>query len=143
MNGFHQDDPINPLTERIIGSAIRVHRALGPGLLESAYEACFAHDLRLDGLRVERQVAVPLVYRELRVERAYRMDLLVEECVVVEIKVVARFGPVDVSQVLTYLRLAHLRVGLLFNFNVDVLARGGIKRILCADESAGRVLDGR
>lgn len=95
-----------------------------------AYEDCFAIELRHRGFQVEQQVPLPLVYRGVRVRRAYRLDLLVEDTVVVEIKVAERLAPVHVSQVLTYLRLTDLRVGLLFNFNVKALAAGGFKRIL-------------
>jgi GxxExxY protein len=127
---FHHRDPSNPLTSKIIGAAITVHRQLGPGLLESAYEACLAAELRHGGLRVARQVPVPLVYRDVRLDVGYRMDLLVEDEVVVELKVVSELAPVHTSQVLSYLRLSGLRAGLLFNFNTDALAAGGIRRIL-------------
>lgn len=127
---FFEGDPINPLTRKIIGAAITVHRALGPGLLESAYEACLTAELRIIGLEVERQVVVPVTYRDIELECGYRMDMLVEREVVVEAKVVAKLIPIHVSQVLTYLRLAELRVGLLFNFNVDALVAGGMKRVL-------------
>ena len=107
-----------------------MHRHLGPGLLESSYEACLAEELRLAGLTVRRQVEVPLEYRGLRLRCGYRIDMLVEETVIVELKVVAKLAKIHVAQVLTYLRLAELNVGLLFNFNVEALAAGGIKRIL-------------
>lgn len=124
------DAELNELTRRIIGGAIEVHRHLGPGLLESTYETFLALELRIDGLRVERQVPVPVEYRGRRVECGYRIDMLVEKSVVVELKVVDAFHKVHVSQVLTYLRLAELRVGLLLNFNVDALSDGGIRRVL-------------
>lgn len=130
MGGFHADDEINPLTHAVIGGAIAVHRFLGPGLLESTYETCLAAELRHLGLRFERQVPLSLVYRDVRLDRAYSMDLLVERQLVVELKVVAALAPVHVSQVLTYLRLARLRVGLLLNFNVPALSAGGIRRVL-------------
>jgi GxxExxY protein len=117
------------LTERIIGAAIAVHRALGQGLLESAYEHCLLLELEAGGLAVRRQVPVDLVYREHRVEGAYRIDLLVEEVVVVEVKAVERMLPLHGSQVLTYVRLAGCKVGLLLNFNVDRLA-DGMKRVV-------------
>lgn len=130
MSEFHEQDPVNALTRRIIGGAIEVHRALGPGLLEKTYEVCLAEELRYRGLEVRRQVAVPVVYRGVRVAAGYRIDLLVEETVVVELKAVEAFHKAHVSQVLSYLRLAERRVGLLFNFNVPVLAAGGLKRVL-------------
>ena len=105
-------------------------REPGPGLLESAYEACLAAEFRFMGLEVERQVVVPVTYRDIELECGYRMDMLVEREVVVEAKLVAKLIPIHVSQVLTYLRLADLRVGLLFNFNVDALVAGGMKRVL-------------
>jgi GxxExxY protein len=107
-----------------------VHRHLGAGLLESTYEHCLMEELKYLGLGVERQVAVPLVYRSLRLEAGYRIDLLVEKEVVVELKAVEKLHPVYTAQLLSYLRLAGLRAGLLFNFNVEVLVRGGLKRIL-------------
>lgn len=119
-----------PRTGHIIGGAIEVHRALGPGMLESAYEACLEAELRHRGLRVRRQVPCRLRYRDVDLDCGYRMDMLVEGEVVVELKVVERLAPVHVSQVLSYLRLSRLRTGLLLNFNVDALAAGGIKRIL-------------
>lgn len=130
MEGSFRPDPTDRMTRRIIGAAIEVHRELGPGLLESTYEACLAAELRYRGLRFEQQLAVPIVYRDARIASGYRIDLLVERTVVVELKVARRLDPVHVSQVLSYLRLAGLRVGLLFNFNVPALAAGGIRRVL-------------
>lgn len=112
------------LTETIIGAAIQVHRELGPGLLESAYEACLAYELEQRGLRVERQRALPLKYRGVTLDCGYRVDLLVDERVVVEIKVLEALQPVHKAQLLSYLRLSGCKVGLLINFNVDVLKRG-------------------
>jgi GxxExxY protein len=103
---------------------------LGPGLLEKTYEVCFEAELRHRGISAERQVPLPVVYRDVRLDCGYRIDLLVEGLVVVELKVVEKLAPVHVSEILTYLRLADLGVGLLFNFNVTALAAGGIKRIL-------------
>lgn len=137
MSGLLADDEINGLTHRIIGAAITVHRSLGPGMLESTYEVCLAAELRHRGLRVERQVAVPLVYRDVDIRCAYRMDLLVEETVAVELKVADKLHKRHVAQLVTYLRFADLRVGLLFNFNVPVLAAGGFKRILRPGGQAG------
>ncbi len=118
-----------PTTETVIGSAIRVHRALGPGLLESAYQACLAHELGLGGHRVECEVEVPVSYRGLVVRPAYRIDLLVNETVVVEVKAVERLHPIHEAQLLTYLRVGGYRTGLLLNFNVPVL-KEGLRRIL-------------
>jgi GxxExxY protein len=126
---FHEDDPINPLTRRVIGAAITVHRFLGPGLLEKTYETCLAAELRHLGLQTECQVPVPVVYRDVQVDCAYRIDLLVERRLVVELKVAEALAPVHTSQVLTYLRLAGLNVGLLLNFNVRILPAGGIRRV--------------
>jgi GxxExxY protein len=130
MDGDLRDDGTGGLTSLIIGAGIEVHRHLGPGLLEKTYEVCFAAELRHRGTRVECQVPLPVVYRDVRLDCGYRIDMLVEGTVVVELKVVERIAPVHVSQVLTYLRLADLHVGLLFNFNVHALAGGGFKRIL-------------
>jgi len=119
---------LNSLTERIIGAAIEVHRMLGAGLLESAYEACLTFELGKRGLRVERQKPLPLTYHDVKVSCAYRMDLVVEGCVVVEVKSVSRLGPLHGSQLLSYLKAADLRVGIVLNFNVKQLKRGGIMR---------------
>jgi GxxExxY protein len=112
------------LTEIIIGAALDVHRALGPGLLESAYEACLAHELEQRGLRVEEQKALPLRYQDIRLDCGYRVDLLVDERVIVEIKVLEATKPVHKAQLLSYLRLSGGKVGLLINFNVEVLTQG-------------------
>ena len=118
---------LNPLTARIIGAAIEVHRHLGPGLLESAYEACLAYELECQRLTVERQKALPLVYKEIHLDQGYRLDLLVEDKVVVELKVVQDFTPVHEAQMLSYLKLSGCPVGLLLNFNVTLL-KDGIRR---------------
>jgi GxxExxY protein len=120
---------VNHLTSQIIGAAVRVHRELGPGLLESAYTACLAMEFRSGGLRMESQVAVPIAYHGLRLEIGYRIDMLVEDKVVVEVKAVEALAPIHRAQVLTYLKLKHCPVGLLLNFNVPVL-RDGIVRIV-------------
>lgn len=120
----------NEITERIIGSAIEVHRSLGPGLLESVYEECLCHDLRLSGVSFERQRPLPIEYRGIRLECGYRLDLLVEDTVVVEIKAVAAIEPIHEAQLLTYLRIGGWRVGLLINFNVPVLKNGIRRRVL-------------
>jgi len=121
--------PINVLTREIIGAAISVHEELGPGLMESAYEACMVHELTHRGLRVERQKPLPVVYRGLALECGYRLDLLVEESVVVELKSVEMIERIHCKQLLTYLKLSKMQVGLLINFNVERL-REGIKRIV-------------
>ena len=118
------------LTEQIIGAAIEVHRILGPGLLESAYEACLCYELGLRGLKYERQVDLPLMYKDLDVPVGYREDVIVEGAVLVELKAVERVLAVHEAQLLTYLRLSAIRVGLLLNFNVPVLKDGIVRRVL-------------
>jgi GxxExxY protein len=119
----------NDITHEIIGAAIEVHKCLGPGLLESAYEACLAHELQLRNLRVEREVAVPVVYRETKLECGYRIDLLVEGKIVVELKSVATLAPIHEAIILTYLRLSGHKIGLLINFNVAIL-KDGVRRFI-------------
>jgi GxxExxY protein len=121
---------LNSISDQIIGAAIAVHKELGPGMLESAYEACLSYELIQRKLKIERQKALPLIYRGQRVDVGYRFDLLVEDAVVVEIKACERFEPVHSAQVLSYLRLSGLTLGLLFNFNVRKLSEGGIKRLV-------------
>ena len=120
---------INKLTEILIGCAIEVHRQLGPGLLESAYEECLCYELAKSGLRFERQKPVPVIYKEIKLDCGYRMDILVENCVVVELKTVEVFNPVHEAQVLTYMKFADKKIGLLINFYVTVL-KNGIKRYI-------------
>jgi GxxExxY protein len=117
------------LTREIIGAAIKVHRALGPGLLESAYEACLAYELNNLGLQTERQKAVPLIYENVRLDCGFRADLVVENKVVVETKCKDSLHPVDDAQLLSHLRLLNIPVGLLINFHV-VFLRDGIKRLV-------------
>lgn len=117
------------ITERIIGCAIEVHRNLGPGLLESAYKVCLEYEMRKQGLKVEREKPIPLCYDDLTIECAYRLDLLVDDSVVVEIKSVEKLEDVHLSQVITYLRLTECEVGLLINFNVKVL-KNGLRRVV-------------
>jgi GxxExxY protein len=119
----------DPLTARIIGAAIEVHKALGAGLLESAYEGCMEHELKLQGLSVKRQVVLPVTYKGLTLEQAYRIDLLVEDRVIVEIKAIDRLVELNEAQLLTYLRLSNLRVGLLLNFEVPMM-KLGIRRMV-------------
>jgi GxxExxY protein len=118
----------NEAAKQIVDAAYRVHTSLGPGLLESAYEAVLAYELEKRGLRTARQQAVPIVYQGTRIEMGFRADLIVEDSVIVEIKSVEAIAPVHKKQLLTHLRLADKRVGLLINFNV-VLIKEGIKRI--------------
>ena len=113
----------------IVDSAIAVHRTLGPGLLESVYEACLAEELRQRGLMVERQVGVPVTYGEARLEVGFRIDLLVEKCVVVEIKSIDALASIHMSQVLTYLRFSGHRLGYLINFN-SALLKNGLRRLV-------------
>lgn len=124
---------LNLLTRKIIGAAIEVHRHLGPGLLESAYETCLAYELEQIGLTVERQKALPLVYKEIRLDQGYHLDLLVERTVIVELKVVERITPVHEAQVLSYLRFSGCEVGLLINFNVKLL-KNGIRRFIMTEK---------
>lgn len=116
-------------TSQIIGAAIKIHRRLGPGLLESAYEACLAYELENAGLRVQRQKSVPLFYNSVKLDCGFRADMLVNEEVVVEIKSKDALHPVDQAQLLSHLRLLNLQVGLLINFHVVVL-KDGIKRVV-------------
>lgn len=122
-------ESLNYLTEKIIGAAIRVHKELGPGLLESAYEACLVHELTEIGLGLERQKALPVVYKRIRLDCGYRLDLVVEKKVVVELKSVGKIEPVHMAQMLSYLKLSGCKVGLLINFNVKIL-KYGIKRFV-------------
>ncbi len=122
------DEQLNILSGKIIGCAINVHRALGPGLLESAYEECLAYELSDAGIYFERQKALPLVYREVKMDAGYRVDFLVENKIVVELKSVELLNDVHIAQVLTYLKLSGCKLGLLMNFNVVVL-KNGIKRL--------------
>jgi GxxExxY protein len=120
---------LNDLTSLIIKAAIEVHRQLGPGLLESAYLACLSFELRTGGLDVQTQVGLPLVYKDVKLDCGYRVDLIVSRCVVVEVKCVDQFAPIHHAQLLTYLKLTKCEVGLLLNFKVPVL-KSGLKRVL-------------
>ncbi len=117
------------LTHEIIGAAIEVHRLLGPGLLESAYEECLCHELTLRKLGVQRQVPVPVVYKEVKLECGYRLDLVVERKVILELNSIEAFSPVHEAIMLTYLRLSGYRIGLLINFNVTI-PKDGIRRFV-------------
>jgi len=116
-------------TREIIGSAIEVHKLLGPGLLESAYEQCMIFELIHKGLHVEHQKPIPLIYKSIKLECGYRLDLLVENCVIVELKSIDAIAPIHEAQILTYLRLSKLKIGLLINFNVTVL-KNGLRRYI-------------
>ena len=118
------------LTENVIGAAIDVHRALGPGLLESVYEECLCYELSCRGLNFQRQLELPVVYKNVRLDCGLRIDVLVEDCLVVELKCVERLHPIHESQLLIYIRLAKVRLGLLINFNVPVLKDGIVRRVV-------------
>jgi GxxExxY protein len=120
---------MNVRSGQVVDAAMRVHSALGPGLLESAYEACLAYELRKRGLRVRRQVAMPIVYDGVTMELAYRADLLVDGVVLVELKTVAKLIPIHEAQLLSYLKLSGLRLGLLINFH-ELQLKNGIKRLM-------------
>ncbi len=119
----------NFLTNEILTCAFKVHSSLGPGLLESAYQACLKYELLKQGLSVETEKAIPLVYEEITLDCGYRIDLLVDNKVIIELKTVEKFTDVHLAQVLTYLRLANLKTGLLLNFNTKSL-KDGIKRVV-------------
>lgn len=120
---------LNQITEQIIGAAIQVHRALGPGLLESAYEACLAFEIAHRGLRVEQKKPLPVVYRDVRLECGYRLDLVIEQTIIVEVKAIDRLAPVHRAQLLSYLRLSGCPAGLLINFNVTALKDGIVRMV--------------
>ena len=120
----------NKITEKIIGCAIEVHKQLGPGLLESAYEECLYYELKNMGLKVKKQLALPLVYKEIKLDAGYRIDLLVENRVIVEIKSVDAIADIHKAQLMTYMKLANLKIGLLMNFNVTRLKDGIVRWII-------------
>jgi len=120
---------INDITHKTIGCAIEVHRHLGAGLLESAYEECLSYELQKSGLYVQNQVPVPVIYKDIRLEQGYRMDLLIENQIVIELKSVDFLNPVHEAQILTYMKFAQKKIGLLINFNVLIL-KDGIKRFI-------------
>ena len=128
-NNLNERAELNGISRKIIGGAIEVHRALGPGLLESAYETCLAYELAGIGLAVERQKQLPISYKDIELDTAYRLDLLVERKVIVKLKAVEQIFPIHKTQLLTYLKLSGLELGLLINFNVKVL-RDGISRVI-------------
>lgn len=119
---------VNNITERIIGAAIEVHRVLGPGLMESTYQACLAHELKLQGVKFESEKPLPVSYKGLFVDCSYRLDFLVEDLVIVELKSIQAILPIHEAQLLTYLKITGCPIGLLINFNVHLL-KHGIKRM--------------
>ena len=128
-------DRVNPLTERVIGAAIKVHRALGPGLLESVYQSCLVFELRRSGLLVEANVPLPVVYDDVRLDLGFRLDGVVEDYLVLELKSVEKLVAIHDAQVLTYLKLSGYPIALLINFNVTLL-KDGVKRLINANPAA-------
>jgi len=137
---MQEKDRLDSITRRIIGAAIEVHRRLGPGLLESAYEACLAYELRQMGLKVEQQKPLPVVYKDVKLDCGYRLDLVVDDSVVVELKAIDQLAPIHDAQLLSYLRLSGLKVGLLLNFHVRVL-KNGMKRLVNDFPDSALVVD--
>jgi GxxExxY protein len=121
-------DRLNAISDKVIGAAIEVHRALGPGLLESAYEACLAYEFEKRGLSIEKQKPLPIVYDNVRIDCAYRIDFVVDDEVIVEVKAVEHLNYVHEAQLISYLRLMKKKLGLLINFNVKRLIDDGIRR---------------
>jgi GxxExxY protein len=126
----HVEGEFKELTEAIIGAAIAVHRELGPGLFEVVYDECFSRELAIRGLKFKRQVHVPVSYKGITLDCAYRLDVLVEDTIVVELKAIEAIEPVHKAQLVTYLRLTGKPIGLLINFNVPVLVDGVVRRVL-------------
>jgi GxxExxY protein len=126
---MRENDRLDQISHRIIGAAIEVHRHLGPGLLESAYQSCLAFELKQLGVKLEEQKPLPVVYKHVKLDCGYRLDLVVEDEIIVEIKAIEKLLPIHEAQLLSYLRLAEKRVGLLMNFHVPVL-KNGLKRIV-------------
>jgi len=126
---MNEKEELDNITETVIDIAIGVHRTLGPGLLESAYERCMVFDLAQTGLKVEQQKPLPIVYRGMKLECGYRLDLLIEEKVIVEVKAIEKLLPIHKAQLLSYLKLSGCKVGLLINFNVKML-KDGIQRVV-------------
>ena len=127
MTGDHVER--DPLTEKVIGLAIEVHRALGPGLFESAYEACFCYELKANEVPHRRQVPLPVSYKTIELDCGYRMDVVIDDRLIVELKTVDKLLPIHDAQLLTYLKLSGIRTGLLLNFNTAVL-KDGIRRLV-------------
>ncbi len=124
-----KENPLNNITDKIIGCAIEVHKGLGPGLLESAYEECLCYEFNQSGLKFERQVSLPVQYKGVKLNCGYRMDIVVENEVIVEIKAVEKLVPIHDAQLLSYLKMHNKKVGLLLNFHVPIL-KNGLKRIV-------------
>lgn len=120
---------LNEITGKIIELSIKVHKSLGPGMLEGAYEICLTHELVKHGFKVERQKKLPIVYDGIRLDAGYRLDLLVNDAVIVEVKAVERIHPVHEAQLLSYLRMTDVKLGLVINFNMKML-RDGVKRVV-------------
>jgi len=120
---------LNKISEIIIGKAIEVHKALGPGLLESTYEACLKYELLQSGLKVENQKSMSIIYKGIKIDCGYRLDLIIEDSVIIELKSIELVLPIHKAQLLSYLRLAGLNLGLLINFNADIL-KNGIVRVV-------------
>jgi len=135
---------INQITGQIVDAAMKVHSALGPGLLENAYQGCLLHELGKRGLKVSPQVVLPVLYDGVQVDVGYRIDLLVEGCVIIELKSVEKLAPIHEAQLLTYLKLSGIKVGLLMNFNV-LHMKDGIKRLVnkLEDSASLRLLRGK
>lgn len=126
----HEEGTRDPRTSPILGAALEVHRYLGPGLMESAYEECLCHELHLRELRFQRQVDLPVEYKGLKLNCGYKVNLIVQDEVILELKAVEKLLPIHQAQLLTYLKLARKKVGLLINFNVPLLTQGIIRRVL-------------
>jgi GxxExxY protein len=124
-----EKDRLDQITERIIGAAIEVHKTIGPGLLESAYEACLAFELRKLGYKIEQQKPLAVIYKDVHLDCGYRLDLVVEDAVIVEIKAIEQLATIHNAQLISYLRLSNMRVGLLINFHVRLLTNG-VKRLV-------------
>ncbi len=135
-----QRQKLNELSGKVIGACIEIHRELGPGLLETAYEECLAYELSKTGLRIQRQRALPVHYKEVQLDCGYRLDFVIEDLLIIEIKAVTELHPIHEAQLLTYLKLDKKELGLLINFNVPVLKQG-VKRVACGElfkEETGR-----
>lgn len=129
LDAKQDSERINFLTEKIIGCAIEVHKAIGPGSLESAYEECLCYELAQNGLKFERQIPLPVVYKGVKLDCGYKLDVIVEDTIIIELKAVDRIIAIHEAQLLSYLRMLDLRVGLILNFHSSVL-KEGIKRIV-------------
>jgi len=121
---------LNELSSKIIGAALEVHKELGPGLLESVYEACLCHELSKQNVSFDSQVDLPIIYKGEITNKTYRVDILVENCIIVELKAVDTISPIHEAQLLTYMKLLNINLGLLINFNVDILKNGIRRKIL-------------